>query len=173
MPDLSVLPTLANIATVFIALCALVLTYAQVRSIHKHNRISVRPYLTTWEHIGGEDDSYVVDLINGGTGPAIIKSCTLFLDDKPMEGTELEPMLNLYDELFSGYEFAPYSTYWNSGFVLSANQTRIFGKIQFNGNKKPTANEVTEAFKRANVLIKYESAYAESFTYSSKEQRNI
>ena len=64
----------SHYAVVFIAVLALFVSIWQVRVGHRHNQLSVKPYLDF--HIDQSDSSLLVSFSNEGFGPAIIKELT-------------------------------------------------------------------------------------------------
>jgi hypothetical protein len=74
--------TYIAIASAFIAVCALGVTVWQGRQNHKHNKMSVRPKITTMENFDddGRNRTVSFELINSGFGPAIIKDFILVYD---------------------------------------------------------------------------------------------
>jgi hypothetical protein len=62
-----------QVSTGIIALCALGLTIWQAMLTRRHNRLSVKPYLTIWNDLDQEKHRYWIQLLNNGTGPALIK----------------------------------------------------------------------------------------------------
>lgn len=64
----------SHYAVVFIAVLALFVSIWQVRVGHRHNQLSVKPYLDF--HIDQSDSSLLVSFSNEGFGPAILKELT-------------------------------------------------------------------------------------------------
>ncbi len=78
---------LGNNFEAILAICALVLTVNRISVMRKHNKISVKPFLT--DHISKSLDdknhyNYSFELINNGLGPAFIKSFSITFDNKVM-----------------------------------------------------------------------------------------
>lgn len=67
-----------------LALCALFLTCWQTIGMHRHNKLSVQPHLTTWANQDDNGGFYIVrfELLNNGLGPAIMKHFEVFFDGK-------------------------------------------------------------------------------------------
>ena len=62
-------------ASAIIAVCALVLTIYQARLARRHNRLSVRPLLSSFvEQVSGPDARITFSLVNNGLGPALVDS---------------------------------------------------------------------------------------------------
>lgn len=161
----------AAIASTVIALCALALSIWQGYLSRKHNRISVRPHLTMWNHKYHNDGLYAADIVNNGIGPAIIKCFSIKLDGKKIEGKETEPMVKLLQTLLKGFEYDSRQSFLSPGYAMAANETRQLVKIRFKGEKKPSPIFIEESFKKADIYIEYESMYGEKFWLSSEKQR--
>ena len=93
----------ANASNV-IALSALAATFWQAYISRKHNKLSVKPYLTTWTTTSS-DGYVIVKIINNGVGPAHIKSFSIFVDGQKMIGENLEPHMKCLNIIFPDYEF--------------------------------------------------------------------
>lgn len=65
---------------VFVAACAFITTIWQAAITRKHNRMSVKPHLTTWTTTIHEGRSYAVHLMNNGLGPALITKYEVLVD---------------------------------------------------------------------------------------------
>jgi len=85
---------ITGISSAVIALCALGLSIWQGCLARTHNRLSVRPHLTTWTHSDADKGFYVVELINNGIGPAIIEEFTVKVDGGLVSGDRSEAIEN-------------------------------------------------------------------------------
>ena len=77
-----------------VAFVALGLALWQFWVLRKHNRLSVRPYLTAGYKADPADTlsdkgigSFKVEVINNGIGPAIINDCFIEIDGKKVPGS--------------------------------------------------------------------------------------
>jgi hypothetical protein len=68
-------------ATLFVAICALVVTVWQGVVTRKHNRLSVTPVLTLYRR---ENDG-IITVKNNGTGPALIVSQEVYFKGEPVD----------------------------------------------------------------------------------------
>src|SRR5262249_34266434 len=75
--------TIIAAASLVVALCALVVSFFNIRQTKKHYRLSVRPYLRFSLSFGTETAPIGLYLANKGIGPAILKDFRIFLDGQP------------------------------------------------------------------------------------------
>ncbi|MGV3582153.1 MAG: hypothetical protein ACO1N8_07580 [Methylophilus sp.] len=166
---------LSSNATNVIALSALVATFWQAYITRKHNKLSVKPYLTTWTTTSS-DGYIIVKIINNGTGPAHIKSFNIFADNQKMIGESLEPHIKCLNLIFPEYQFIWYGSYFGIDYMMPATEQKDLIAIKFTGEKVPNRNEIDHRAKRVKIVIDYESIYEEKFKYDSdnevKKQNN-
>jgi len=162
---------IAGFSTAVIALCAFVLTIWQGCVMRRHNRLSVRPYLTTWLHSDTAKHIYAIALLNNGLGPALIKSFRLEVDGRVMIGEGMEPIDKGLKILFSQYQYHRSGSFVAKGYMMPAKVSHNLATVQFFGEKVPTPEEVDHAFKkRGKLLIEYESIYKEKWTLDSSKE---
>lgn len=94
------------IASVVIALLALITTIAQLRATKKHNILSVRPLIRF--HIENEMTlSYSFE--NHGLGPGIVKEFTIIIDKQPFTNPTHEQLKDalsvIYGDQISAFEY--------------------------------------------------------------------
>ncbi|CAG1021695.1 hypothetical protein DOJK_01178 [Patescibacteria group bacterium] len=111
-----------GIASSVIAICALILSVWQGYLTRLHNRISVKPHLTTWsyDYIPGKG-LCSIDLINNGIGPAVIKKFIIKVDGEVIKGEKSEPIKKALKILFPSYAYRSHQLYFNVGYVMAAN----------------------------------------------------
>ena len=158
---------LSENASNVIAMCAFVATFWQAYISRLHNKLSVKPYLTTWTTTTSE--GYIIlKIINNGIGPAHIKSFSIFVDGQRMSGENLEPHIKSLNIIFSDYEFSWYGSYLGVDYMMPSNQEKDLIAIKFTGQKTPTRLEVDHRAKRVQIVIDYESIYEQKFKYDSE-----
>ena len=150
-----------------IALCALVLTIWQAIVARKHNKLTVKPYLTTWSTILAENYFYQVDLINNGVGPALIKSFKVFVDNKELSGTHAGSLDKAFQMLLPSVSYESYNSFLINGYVTAAKDKHELIKIKFSDISAPKFEDVEQAFKRIRLFIEYESIYNEKHLFDS------
>jgi hypothetical protein len=160
---------LSNNASNVIALCALVATFWQAYISRNHNKLSVKPYLTTWTETS-LDGYVIVKITNNGVGPAHIKSFKIFADNQRMIGESLEPHIKCLTLIFPEYQFDWYGSYLGVDYMMPSTEQKDLIAIKFTGDKVPTRSEVDHRAKRVRIEIEYESIYKEKFKYDSEVQ---
>jgi hypothetical protein len=162
---------IARASSTVIALCALGLTVWQAYIARRHNKLSVRPHLTTWIHSDKTNHIYTVDLLNNGVGPAFIKDFKLLVDGHAIVGEGYEPVEKALKVLFSKYQYTSCHAFVGPGYGMAANESRQLMAVQFRGTNLPKPEEVDHAIKRARLLINYSSIYEETFVLDSDALR--
>jgi hypothetical protein len=160
---------LSNNASNVIAICAFGATFWQAHLTRKHNKLSVKPYLTTWTTMSSDGYS-VLKIINNGIGPAHIKSFKILVDGQKMVGEALEPHDKCLKLLFPEYKYDWYGSYLGVGYMMRSHEERDLIAIKFIGEKMPEQVEVEHRAKRVQILIKYESIYKEEDDYDSQRE---
>jgi hypothetical protein len=162
---------IAAISSATIALCALGITVWQARIARRHNKLSVRPHLTTRIDSDPTNHVYSADLLNKGIGPALIKSFSIFVDGCAVGGEESESIKNAVEILFPKNVYALTHTHVPVGSGLAANETIKLVSIQFAGQLVPSSKEVNDAIRRTRLLIHYSSMYEELFVLGGDESK--
>lgn len=152
-------------------MCALGLTIWQACIARRHNKLSVRPHLTTWTHSDKISHAYVVDLLNNGIGPAFIKDFKLLIDGHAIVGEGYVPIEKALKVLFPQYQYSSQQAFVGPGYSMAATEKRQLVAIQFLGTNLPKPEEVDHAIKRVCLLIEYSSIYEEPFILDSDALR--
>ncbi len=157
----------AGISGSIIALCALGLTIWQAFLSRKHNKLTVKPYLTTWSTILADEYFYQIDLMNNGVGPALIQSFRVFIDNEELSGTESELIDRAIKMLFPKTGYNSYNSFLSKGYMMAAKDKHELIKIKFSDISKLKFEDVEHAYKRIRILIEYESIYNEKHIFDS------
>ena len=166
--------TVTGISSVLIALCALAYTIWQGKQTRYHNKLSLRPHLTSWTNQDVDKGLYTVELMNNGLGPALIESFTIKVDGKVISGKQTEPIEKGLKILFPNVPYKTHQEYMAKDYSMAAKEKRTILLIQFTEPRSLIKETVEHAFNRADLIIKYKSFYEEKFTYSSEvEKSNI
>lgn len=160
-----------GVSSTVIALCALGLTVWQAYVTRRHNRLSVRPHLTTWSYSDNVNHNYVVELLNNGIGPAFIQSFKISVDGHVVVGEGYEPVEKALKILFPQYQYISQHAFVGPGYSMAVNEKRQLVAIKFHGNNTPKSEEVDHAAKRICVSIGYTSIYDEFFLLDSDKLR--
>ena len=145
---------LSNNASNVIALCAFGATFWQAHLSRAHNKLSVKPYLTTWTINAGNEGFYSLKVINNGVGPALIKTFEMYADDKKILGQPLELIDNALAILFPKYAVSVVdNSYLSHGYMMAPKDEHYLFKIQFLGPTFPTQAEIEFAQTRFKIVI--------------------
>jgi len=161
---------ITGISSTVIALCALVFSLWQGAQTKKHNRLSVRPHLTTWIHRNSDKGFYTVELINNGIGPAVIEDFVLKVDGKKISGDGTEPIEKALKILFPNLSYHSNHSYLATNYSMAPKERCVVVSVQFFGPQLPSPESVEHALNRGDLEISYKSFYEESFRYSSQEK---
>ena len=113
---------ITNFAVILIALSALFVSIWQGRLLQKHNKLSVKPYLTAELNQG--DTTLTANLLNEGFGPAIIKKVNFSYQGQTY--SSLEDLLKGSGEIENRLE----SWSLNEGTIISGNSSRLIVKLK-------------------------------------------
>ncbi len=155
-------------AAAIIALCALFLTIYQARLTRRHNRLSVRPLLTSYTgEVSSSNAQITFSLTNSGLGPALIDAFEVTLDGAPvnirateqLNGT-LAQLLGRPPKSFSVGHLGPSST-------LRKDETRELFNIQFPVLTPAEFEALSGRLNRIRLVVKYHSLYNEPYVFDS------
>jgi hypothetical protein len=161
-----------GISSSIIALCALIFTIWQGFQVRKHNKLSCRPYLTTWVDSDENKGFYAVVLMNNGLGPALIENFILKVDGKIIPGERAEPIEKALKILFPNHNYNSYHSFVSKGYSMAAKDKCILVSIQFTNPPFPAREFVEHAINRGDIEISYKSFYDEVFRLSTEEEKS-
>lgn len=148
---------------VTIAAFALLVTLWQLSVIRKHNKLSVRPYLTFWESHDGATNAYSLYLQNNGIGPAIITSFSVYVDHKRIDGRGDKALEKAAFVLFKNSNVLVERAYVNQGYSMAANEKRRLIQLNLKAITPPlTMTDLEQVRDRVRIVIEYNSIYDES-----------
>lgn len=162
---------ITGISTAVIALCALGLSIWQGVEARKHNRLSVRPHLTTWTHSDAEKGFYVVELINNGIGPAVIEEFSVKADGTLVSGDGSEPIEKAMKIVLPNLQYQSRQSYLGKDYVMAPKERCTIFAVQFLGHPLPSKEFVEHAIKRCDLEIPYKSFHGEKFPFSTQEEK--
>lgn len=157
-----------------VAITALALSLWQLLSQRKHDRLSVRPYLSAgykW-HCSSDKGlkSFEVVVVNNGIGPAIIKDCFVEIDGKRIPGIGEINFQNTIRLMFPDYEFKYNYLYLNYGYAMAVNERMKILNVSFLGPKYPSLEYLKQLLtKHVDLKICYDSFYKKQPIFSSLE----
>ncbi|HEX8922600.1 MAG TPA: hypothetical protein VF766_14090 [Pyrinomonadaceae bacterium] len=157
--------TAIGIAASVIAILAIVVSVWQGVEQRRHNRLSVKPALNFDTDSAVDGTILSVALKNAGTGPAIIKQFTLYIDDRPVPAIDgdvwlpAEKILGLEDP---NIHFTDYCYY--AGDVMPANETQHIINIDRKDYENLADKEKwKKAISRIKLKVVYASIYEEQY----------
>lgn len=159
--------TVISASAFFVSLCVLGLTISQVIQTAKHNKLSVRSYLTTSMH-PNDDGKFLVILENCGIGPAIIRDFIVLYHGEEVAKNNLEQVENFVLETFPNVDGKYYSMVPNS--AMQAGEKKALLEIVLDAN----SFHLIENIEHIDIVINYESMYRNNddvFNYDSRIDR--
>lgn len=159
-----------------VSVCAIALTIYQAYLSRQHNRLSVRPSLSTFVDTDPAPDNPRITLIsmklmNSGLGPAYIKSFEILVRGEAFTVKTPDEMRVLVQKHFNG------------SLVDAPCRYVVFGKhhVMAQGKQEEIAQIAvrditpaqTESLKDFALRVRYESAYGESFTYDTRQHLEV
>lgn len=162
---------LSDNSALIVSICALFFTAYQAWLSRQHNKLSVKPSLTTWSEtiFDKNRNCYIYEstLINAGLGPAYIKSYEVLIDGTPIPSSTFEDIHRAIEKAFPNYKFIPGDCYYSllrKTHVIATNERTIIGTLVMTS----ATGLNPEDGKRLNVRIVYESAYGQEQVYDSR-----
>lgn len=165
------------VAAVIIALLTALFTAYQAFLSRKHNRLSVKPHLTTWIDDSSDNKFYVIrcDLMNNGIGPAIIKKFEVFFEGEKIGDNQdrqaLEAAIKEKIEAQSGIIRHSVSVLgkdfpFPSGSRITLLELHIANHIGF--DKKPYQDFID----KFDADFVYHSMYGQAWEHSTKDNKD-
>lgn len=156
------------LSSVVVAVCALVVTIWQGRQNYKHNKMSVRPLLTTMEKYQDRMNNRIVnfELINSGFGPAIIKDFILVYNNEEVSKNNRKTYEDFMMKKASRFELLNLISFAPNSSIQSDERVELFA-MRYN----PKTDDAS-FLEKLNIKINYQSIYGdETFTYDSRKDR--
>lgn len=154
------------------AVCALGLTTYQATTTRRHNRVSVRPHLTTFSerHLVDGVLNYSVTLSNNGLGPAFVEKYELLVDGEPVTADDPAELLKVVADKLAVtlYPTANYLAILRKDYVMGKDEERKIADVKFLIDLSTDVDALAKNLRRTQVRLAYRSAYGEKFTYDSR-----
>lgn len=162
-------------AALFVSICALLLTINQAVMTRKHNRLTVRPHLTSFTdnvpHPSFGGISLIkMSLSNNGIGPAVVKSFQPMLDGVPLDPENFDELLSIAKRelpvslLDQGCRFSLF----RKGYVMAKDESMSVAEIAYAPTIHDDPKALEAALQRFHLKVDYESIYEEKFSYDSR-----
>jgi hypothetical protein len=161
--------TVIAICAVCIATFALGVSIWQGIETRKHNKLSVKPYISIRVLISKQSEYMGIQIENNGIGPAIIKKCIVFVDGKPTQidsyssWKKIGKAAGIFDKNISFMTF-PKGTVVKEGQVIPL---ICYPKQHWTDQGRKI---VEHALSCVRVKIIYESIYGEEFVETNLEK---
>jgi hypothetical protein len=159
-----------SVSSAMIALCALVLTIWEGVQARAHNRISVRPLLTTWTNNKLEEGLHEVYLVNAGIGPARISKFEVRLNGEIVLGDAHEPIELAAKQLFHKRKYHIETGWLSVGSILAEKEKIKIVGIRFTKETTPTRDELKVTGRKSAFRIEFESMYGEKFVFDTDDE---
>lgn len=149
------------LASIAIALSALVVTIWQGILMRRHNRLSLRPHLAFKQTMSEANPQFVLELLNNGVGPAIIKRFQVLLDEKREEHFEAQGWMALLDLV--GLKGKAICGVIEADEFLAAGQALQI--VKYESLPSPVGTrELREALRRIEIHVEYQSVYGDRYS---------
>ena len=158
-------------AAEIIATSALLFTAYQTHLSRKHNRLSVKPHITTFTNrlLNNTGGVLTVSVLNNGLGPAFVTGFTVYLDNNPIDTKQPSEVEQRLSEVLGGPQFNFTTTYFGTDYAMRANEDKVLLHVHFPALANADIEEVEKKLKRFDLVLSYKSAYGETFTYDSRK----
>lgn len=165
------------IMAVLIALITGIFTAYQAFLTRKHNRLSVKPHITTWINEDSADGYYILccNVMNNGIGPAVIKDYSVFYDGTKIGSNQdrkaLEAAIEEKIKTQTGIIRQKIEVFGRDyPFPAGAQQTLL--EIQIATNLRFDKKPYQDFIDKFDADFIYHSMYGEQFTYSTKDNKD-
>ncbi len=155
------------IASAITAICALAATIWQGRQNYKHNKLSVRPMLTTMINYkdGKKTRTVSFELINSGFGPAIIKDFILMFDGEEVSKNNLKSYEDFLKEKAKSFKVESVFSITPDASIVMGERYELFSFSYKHG-------EDVSFIHKLDLLVNYQSIYEdEIFTHDTRKHR--
>lgn len=162
-------------AALFVSICALLLTINQAVMTRRHNKLTVRPHLTSFtDRILHPEITGVTQvkltLSNNGVGPAVIRSYEPMLDGQPLDPTKFVALLATAKEVLpvSILDQECRFAFFRKGYVMAKDEEKCIALLAIVPTLDTDFALLEKAEQRFHIRVTYESIYGERFGYDSR-----
>jgi hypothetical protein len=146
-------------ASEIIAFSALGLAVWQGYIARRHNKLSVRPYLTFSSTFLDEEPHFTVDIKNNGLGTAIITDYKVLIDGATQEDTGKSYVIGVCRKLQIPNRYSTAGRYFNVGDSISAGESQNVIKIVLNEGAFLDREISYKELERIQFKVKYKCLY--------------
>jgi hypothetical protein len=155
--------TSIELTSILIALLAIFLTISTLRDSKLHNRLSVKPILTST--IDLSNGSINITFHNKGLGTALFKDICYLVDGEIVKPIKFADMLQEYIKIYGSTSGSKIALFFDD-YSLGKDQSAEFYNISFN-NPVDTYEMNTKLNDKFKLIIRYECIYGIEYTYET------
>lgn len=167
-----------SIVSLIVATASIFISVWEIISSRKHNFLSVRPYLGTFENIHVNDSGYIIystNLSNDGVGPAIIDDFEIYFDGELIAKNDNDKTLEVVEKkIKETYEDAQCNVKsYTKTACLPAGFSQYLLVVSKKFHGEADKRDFKQFFYRFKVRIKYKSMYNKRKVFDSSEYIQI
>lgn len=166
---------LISLTSLLISLCAVTFTAYQVFATRKHNRLQVRPHLTTFAErnpIAENNQTKITwRLVNHGLEPAVIDSYSLFVDNEVINTNVPSACLRALNKAFGTVPANSHLLYLGNDYLMGKDESLnvLIAELPTPPLDKlgslDDINEFDAGLKRFKLSVAYRSLYGDKFLF--------
>ena len=134
----------------------------------RHNRMSVRPHLSSW--MDSTNGRYRLIIKNDGLGPALIREFVVTLDGEVVPGEGSKPIHQTLQKLIPSFSANSYAFLDSNGVLKEGAGIMVFDGAIPSGL---TGEDLDSALEPADLLIRYASLYEDGDRYFSARHGHL
>lgn len=165
-------------AALIVAVCALYLTIQSNNTAQKHNKLSVKPRLTSsaltnrTSYMDGSTMTvrFRFLLTNVGLGPAVVKTSQVMLDGKEEPAESFEDVQRILEKLFPGVQLGASGSFFKLNKEHAVEAGREIELVAFEV-LNPNA-EFDKEITRVSLCVCCESLYEETLVYDTRDHQS-
>lgn len=153
------------------AVCAGIVTLYEIHATRKHNRLSVKPFLTDHTHTDRTDNGVVekFELTNNGLGPALIKKFEIIKDGQPLQYKDEDDLQAQIQKFLPAGNITHIKIFTDLS-AIAANENNIILQISVPNGDISKCKKLQDLAPQLSLRIEYESMYGEKLVYCSRPQ---
>lgn len=151
------------------AVCAGIVTLCEIHATRKHNRLSVKPFLTDHTYTvytnNGATESF--ELTNNGLGPALIKKFEVIMDGVPLQYKDEDGLQEQIQKFLPAGKITHIKIFTNLS-AIPANEKNLILQIAVPSSDVSKCKKLQDLAPKISLRIEYESMYGEKQVYCSR-----
>lgn len=152
-----------EISSISIAVIALGFTFWQIKESRKHNRLSVKPHLNISYRSASDPKGPCFELTNNGTGPAIIKKFTIYIEETRFEINAIEDFIEAFKSLNIDSELIVLEQLEKEDAIYAGTSSIILKLKNDLRDNESAVLEFQKGIMQVGFEVAYESIYEEEF----------